>query len=219
MKKIIIFTLLSFWPLLTFSQKRDSVSFGFTLILPEYNKADITDFNIFLASNNTPKASYWPFSVGFGVNMTYKKFRLNIIGNMLQSFPDKDSDTTVTNSTSFLGIELEYHLFKSKYFTIYPFVGVKEAIIDYQFKTKQSYTLSSYLISPIYNKNLEYRRTNFDFGFGIETGKQFKVGIKSGIYLPFNNGSWKVEDNTIKKDIPVIDYKYFCNFYLTIPFK
>ncbi len=202
--------------IISFAQKAPT-QLALDFSVPEYNRADITDFNSFLKTNNFPKASYAPFSFHFGLTLSGKNLRGTIdIGTSLGPNEQKYGDTTLTCGNDFAAIEFGYNVIHSNKLRIYPFFGFKSTGFSYNLEIKRTHSLSSYLQTPNNDKLIDYDRQNIIFGLGIEYGNKYVAGFKAGFYSPLNKGTWQVEGEVIDDKTLTIANKYFCALYFVI---
>lgn len=205
-----------FFVTVVFAQ-RDTLKFGWGISFPEYNKADISEFNNYMIANNFPTKDYWPFSFQLGGAIYYKKMRVSLTSGGLINQSEKNGDTTIQYTTNFISIDIAYDALTSKKLRIYSFAGYKMTGLTYDFKISQTYnTMQNYLQTQLNNKSLVYSKNNLVFGLGIEFGNNIAFGLKSGFYVPLDNGYWSFDNNSIKENTPTIDFKYFVGFYWTI---
>jgi hypothetical protein len=193
-----------------FSTAQDSLRITFYMVLPEYNAADGNTFSNFIDANNYPSYKYWPWTVGIGTTMQWHNFRLSTTGMRLTKIPLRNGDTTVVTRSMSLSLEAGYDVLHYRQFRLFPFAGFKITGVTYDLKIDRSYTLGGYVTSGIDDRNFSYTRSHVVFGLGMEWGKMFYVGIKSGIYVPVDKGRWSTGETQLDGG-PAISYKYFAN--------
>ena len=197
--------------------RRRKIKWGFELLFPEFNNANVDEFNNALAANNFPPFDYSSTTLGFGISLYYKKWHatLSISGN---APPDKTyGDTTVKSYTHFTSFDIGYDVVNTNKFLIYPNVGYKYGGLNYELSIDQSFaSLANYLQSPSFNKKFDFVRDYMNVGVGIEYGKFRILGLKLGMLIPMDNGRLNTEYSTISNNIPKVDFNFFAAFRIIL---
>lgn len=197
--------------------QQDSVQVSLVLSMPSYNSTDVSDFHEYMDEERYFVNDYWPWGVGVGAGLEYKRFNLDLTGTMNFTQKETIQDTTFSSQFGVIAFELSYSVFDSENLRLHPFVGFRSTLFRYESKVDQTYSdLADYLESPELNREMQFQRSYLSVGIGIEFGQNERIGVRSGLYVPVNKGQWKMNDFTLTDNIPSMRSLWYVGLYVRL---
>jgi hypothetical protein len=116
-----------------------------------------------------------------------------------------------------IGINIGYNLLRSPSISLYPYVGLKRIILDYQSNQEQQTEVSfeNYLQSKHTYHSLSTAKNCIDLGLGLSKQKIFLINLKAGCLLLNETKSWETNHKEVKIiDAPLIRFNYYIQLTL-----
>jgi hypothetical protein len=191
--------------------------FGLFFIIPiEFPIIDTNGINEQLTGNGFPPANYPTVNVGFGLQFYANRFITTFSFNKWTKKHNNDNYLTEVEYRS-TSLNVGYSLTKSKWFSVYPFVGFKGSGLNYLYREKvpNPTTLANYLQTNLNHKEITNSRAHLDLGIGISHQWFYLVNFRFGYLVPLEKVRWNINDNkTTLTNSPAINYNYY--FTLTL---
>ena len=190
---------------------------GAFLIVPiEFPIIDTKGINEQLAANGFPSANYSKANSGIGFQLYTNRFITTFSFNKTTKKDDYDSYLTEVEYRS-TSLNVGYSLTKSKWFSVYPYVGFKGSGLNYRYREKEPNptTLGNYLQTNLNYKEITNSRGHLDLGIGISHQWFYLVNFRFGYLVPLEKVRWNIDNNqTTLTNSPTINYNYY--FTLTL---
>jgi hypothetical protein len=191
--------------------------FGAFVIMPiEFPIIDTRGINEQLTAYGFPPANYSTANVGIGLQFYANRFITTFSFNKATKKENTDSYLTEVEYRS-TSLNVGYSLTKSKWFSIYPYVGFKGSGLNYLYREKvpSPTTLNNYLLANLNYKEVTNSRGHLDLGIGISHQWFYVVNFRFGYLVPLEKARWNIDKNqtTLTKS-PTINYNYY--FLLTL---
>lgn len=224
MKSRLIFLHLLFIGLLGHLEKANAQTdttknnvFGAFLIMPiEFPIIDTKGINEQLTTNGFPPANYSTANIGIGFQLYANRFITTFSFNKTTKTDDNDTYLTEVEYRS-TSLNVGYSLTKSKWFSVYPYIGFKGSGLNYLYREKvpNPTTLGNYLQTNLNYKEVTNSRAHLDLGIGISHQWVYLVNFRFGYLVPLEKARWNIDNNqTILTNSPSVNYNYY--FTLTL---
>lgn len=191
--------------------------FGTFLIIPiEFPIIDTKGISEQLTANGFPPANYSTANIGIGLQVYSNRFITTFSFNKTTKKDNNDSYLTEVEYRS-TSLNVGYSLTKSKWFSVYPYVGFKGSGLNYLYREKvpNPTTLSNYLQTNLNYKEITNSRAHLDLGVGISHQWFYLVNFRFGYLMPLEKVRWNINNNkNTLTNSPSINYNYY--FTLTL---
>lgn len=179
---------------------------------------DVRDLNQQLDKHGFPEANYATANIGFSLQFYKNRLITSFSFNRKTKRNDNSSFVSEVEYRS-TSLNFGYSLVKSRWYSIYPFVGFKGVGLNYLYREKAADTSS---FGKYLNTNLRYAevtnsRAHLDVGIGLSHQWFYLVNFRMGYLLPLERVRWNSNNNqTTLPNSPNITYTYY--FTLTLGF-
>ncbi len=193
---------------------KNSVIGAFVIMPIEFPDIDSKGINDQLAGAGLPSASHSTANVGIGLQLYTNRFitRFSFNKNTRRSGSTGYRTEVEYRSTSF---NVGYSLTKSKWLSVFPFVGFKGSALSYLHREQapDPIPMEDYLQTQLRHLNVTNSRAHLDLGLGISYQWFYLIDFRFGYLLPLEKVRWKVDNaQTLLADTPAISY----NFYFSL---
>lgn len=195
---------------------KNNVYGGFLIMPIEFPIIEIKDINQQLKVNGFPSATYPTGNIGIGFQLYGNRFITTFSFNKTTRKDDNDTYITEVEYRS-TSLNVGYSLTKSKWISVYPYVGFKGSGLNYLYREKVNNptTFGNYLQTTLNHKEVTNSRAHLDLGIGISHQWYYLINFRFGYLVPIEKVRWNIDNNkTTLTNSPSINYNYY--FILTI---
>ncbi len=191
--------------------------YGFFVLFPiEFPNISNNGMNGLLESNNLPTANFHKANPGIGLQFYGNRF-ITIFS--FNKFTKKNDQGTSLLEVEYRSTSLNfgYDLTRSKWYSIYPYVGFKGSGLNYLYQERISdeTSIEDYLQTDLIYKEITNSKAHLDLGMGISHQWFYLVSFRFGYLIPLEKTNWNISNNQVNlTDFPNINYNFY--FSLTL---
>jgi hypothetical protein len=220
MKKVILIALFGLVVNNQLNAQKDTLKngvLGFFFFFPiEFPIINNDALNQQLSTLGFPSVSYPVANVGIGMQWHVNQGVITFSFCKTTKKNEQDNSLTKTAYSSF-SFNAGYDLLKTKWFSLYPYLGFKSCGLNYYHQEiiPDEVSFDNYFQTDLKYKEITNSRAHLDLGIGFSHQWFYSINFRFGYLLPIEKVRWEMNNSKISlSNFPTINYNYY--FSLTI---